>query len=58
MNKRNLVVIYALLTIIIALLMYIILQNNQMQADFINGANYLSEKIDDLTSIVQTNLID
>lgn len=57
MNKKQIYVNYFLMAIIIILLLVIIKQNNQIQTDIANGGNYISKKIDDLTSIVQTYLI-
>lgn len=58
MNKNQIYVNYLLLTIIIILLFFIIKQNNQIQTDIANSGNYTSARIDDLTSIVQTYLIE
>ena len=46
MNKKNMIAIYILLGVIIALLIYVIIQNNEMKNEIINAGNYLSEKID------------
>lgn len=53
MNKKNMIAIYILLGIIIALLIYVIIQNNEMKNEIINAGNYLSEKIDNITSYVK-----
>lgn len=53
MNKKNMIVIYILLGVIIALLIYVIIQNNEMKNEIINAGNYLSEKIDNITSYVK-----
>jgi|GEM_PF-1799941 hypothetical protein len=58
MNKRHLTFIYLLLIIIGAMQIYIIRQTNNIQMDMYNGGNYISDKIDHLTSIVNTHLID
>lgn len=58
MNKRHLTVIYLLLIIIVGMQIYIIKQTNNIQADMYNSGNYISDKIDHLTSIVNTYLID
>lgn len=58
MNKRHLTVIYLLLIIIVGMQIYIIKQTNNIKADMYNGGNYISDKIDHLTSIVNTYLID
>lgn len=52
MNKKNMIAIYILLGVIIALLIYVIIQNNEMKNEIINAGNYLSEKIDNITSYV------
>ena len=51
MNKKNMIAIYILLGVIIALLIYVIIQNNEMKNEIINAGNYLSEKIDNITSV-------
>ena len=51
MNKKNMIAIYILLGVIIALLIYVIIQNNEMKNEIINAGNYLSEKIDNITII-------
>ena len=53
MNKKNMIAIYILLGVIIALLIYVIIQNNEMKNEIINAVNYLSEKIDNITSYVK-----
>lgn len=53
MNKKNMIAIYILLGIIIVLLIYVIIQNNEMKNEIINAGNYLSEKIDNITSYVK-----
>ena len=53
MNKKNMIVFYILLGVIIALLIYVIIQNNELKKEFINAGNYLSEKIDNITSYVK-----
>lgn len=53
MNKKNMIAIYILLGVIIALLIYVIIQNNEMKNEIINVGNYLSEKIDNITSYVK-----
>lgn len=53
MNKKNMIAIYILLGVIIALLIYAIIQNNEMKNEIINAGNYLSEKIDNITSYVK-----
>ena len=53
MNKSNLWAVYVLLGVIIALLLYLILQQNAMRNELINAGNYLSEKIDNLTAYVK-----
>lgn len=53
MNKKNMLAIYILLGVIIALLIYVIIQNNEMKNEIINAGNYLSEKIDNITSYVK-----
>ena len=53
MNKKNMIAIYILLGVIIALLIYVISQNNEMKNEIINDGNYLSEKIDNITSYVK-----
>lgn len=45
MNKKNMIAIYILLGVIIALQIYVIIQNNEMKNEIINAGNYLSEKI-------------
>lgn len=47
------IAIYILLGVIIALLIYVIIQNNEMKNEIINAGNYLSEKIDNITSYVK-----
>ena len=47
------IAIYILLGVIIALLIYVIIQNNEMKNEIINAVNYLSEKIDNITSYVK-----
>ena len=53
MNKMNMIAIYILLGVIIALLIYVIIQNNEMKNEIINAGNYLSEKIDNITTYVK-----
>lgn len=53
MNKKNMIAIYILLGVIIALLIYVIIQNNEMKNEIINAGNYLAEKIDNITSYVK-----
>lgn len=53
MNKKNMIAIYILLGVIIALLIYVVIQNNEMKNEIINAGNYLSEKIDNITSYVK-----
>ena len=53
MNKKNMIAIYILLGVIKALLIYVIIQNNEMKNEIINAGNYLSEKIDNITSYVK-----
>ena len=53
MNKKNMIAIYILLGVIIALLIYVIIQNNEMKNEIINAGNYLSEKIYNITSYVK-----
>ena len=53
MNKKNMIASYILLGVIIALLIYLIIQNNEMKNEIINAGNYLSEKIDNITSYVK-----
>lgn len=53
MNKKNMIAIYILLGVIIALLIYVIIQNNEMKNEIINAGNYLSEKIDNITSYIK-----
>ena len=53
MDKKNFIIIYILLGIIIALLIWLMIQNGEMKNDIINLGNYLSEKIDNLTSYVK-----
>lgn len=53
MNKKNMIAIYILLGVIIALQIYVIIQNNEMKNEIINAGNYLSEKIDNITSYVK-----
>lgn len=53
MNKKNMIAIYILLGVIMALLIYVIIQNNEMKNEIINAGNYLSEKIDNITSYVK-----
>ena len=53
MNKKNMIAIYILLGVIISLLIYVIIQNNEMKNEIINAGNYLSEKIDNITSYVK-----
>lgn len=53
MNKKNMIAIYILLGVIIALLIYVIIQNNEIKNEIINAGNYLSEKIDNITSYVK-----
>lgn len=55
MDKRNLIVIYVLLGIIIVLLVYLAIQNNELKKEIINAGNYLSEKIDNITSYIKQN---
>lgn len=47
------IAIYILLGVIIALLIYVIIQNNEMKNEIINAGNYLSEKIDNITSYIK-----
>ena len=47
------IAIYILLGVIIALLIYVIIQNNEIKNEIINAGNYLSEKIDNITSYVK-----
>ncbi|MPN06908.1 hypothetical protein SDC9_154165 [bioreactor metagenome] len=58
MSKRHLVVIYLLLAVIVCMQLYIIKQNDQIKRDIVNSGNYISEKLDILTSKVNTYLID
>lgn len=53
MNKKNVIAIYILLGIIIALQICIMSQNNDIKNEIINAGNYLSEKIDNLTAYVK-----
>ena len=53
MNKKNMIAIYILLGVIIALLIYVIIQNNEMKNEIINAGNYLSENIDYITLYVK-----
>lgn len=53
MNNRQFAVIVVLLLIIIALLVHLNAQNNETYAQLIHGINYLSDKIDVLTSLVK-----
>lgn len=52
MNKKQFTIICVLLLIIIGLLVYLITKNQQFMTDFYNTGNYLSYKIDILTSKV------
>ena len=58
MNKRHFVGIYILLVIIVVMQFYIINKNNKIQADVVNIGGYISEKVDNLTTKVNTYLID
>lgn len=58
MNKRHLVGIYILLVIIVCMQFYIINKTNKIQADVVNIGGYISEKVDNLTTKVNTYLID
>lgn len=53
MNKRHLMIIYFLLVIIIITLIYLIVQNHNLKNEIINIGNYISEKVDILTSYVK-----
>lgn len=53
MDKKGLIVMYVLLGIIIVLLVYLIIQNYELKNEVINAGNYLSKKIDNLTSYVK-----
>ena len=44
MNKKNMIAIYILLGVIIALLIYVIIQNNEMKNEIIN-VKYLHDEI-------------
>lgn len=57
-NKRHLVGIYILLVIIVGMQFYIINKTNKIQADVVNIGGYISEKADNLTTKVNTYLID
>ena len=52
MSKKQFAIICVLLSIIIALLIYIIYQNNSMVQDTVNALNHISDKIDILTGKV------
>lgn len=52
MSKKQFLMVCVLLFVIIALLLYIANQNNQLMKDFLNVSNYLSDKIDVLTTKV------
>lgn len=52
MSKKQFAIICVLLSIIIALLIYIIYQNNSMAQNTVNVLNYISDKIDILTGKV------
>ena len=58
MNKHYLVGIYILLVIIIGMQLHIINRTNKIQADVVNIGGYISEKVDNLTTKVNTYLID
>lgn len=58
MNKRHLVGIYILLVIIVGMQFCIINKTNKIQADVVNIGGYISEKVDNLTTKVNTYLID
>ena len=58
MNKRHLTCIYILLAIIVGMQIYIINKTNKIQADVTNIGGYISEKVDNLTTKVNTYLID
>ena len=58
MNKRHLVGIYILLVTIAIMQLYIINKTNKIQADVVNIGGYISEKVDNLTTKVNTYLID
>jgi len=58
MNKRHLVGIYILLVIIVSMQFYIINKTNKIQADVVNIGGYISEKVNNLTTKVNTYLID
>lgn len=51
--KKKLTIICILLGIIIALQVCLIFQNIELKREIINGTNYLSEKIDSLTSYIK-----
>jgi hypothetical protein len=51
-SKKQFLMVCVLLFVIIALLLYIANQNNQLMKDFLNVSNYLSDKIDVLTTKV------
>ena len=55
MNQRHMTAIYLLLAIIIALQIHLTIQNIKMKNEMINAGNYLSEKIDNLTSYVKVD---
>ncbi len=55
MSKKQFLIICVLLLVIIALLIYIANQNNQLMKDFLNVSNYLSDKIDALT--IKVNML-
>lgn len=57
-NKRHLAGIYILLVIIVGMQFYIINKTNKAQADVVNIGGYISEKVDNLTTKVNTYLID
>lgn len=52
MKKTDILLIVGMIVIVI-LLLYSIRLENQILKEFVNGANYLSEKIDMLTSYVK-----
>lgn len=52
MKKTDILLIIGMIVIVI-LLLYSIRLENQILKEFVNGTNYLSEKIDMLTSYVK-----
>jgi hypothetical protein len=56
MKKRVLLFNYIILVVIISLLIYLIVKNNQLRTDMVNLGNYISEKLDILNSRIMMDV--